>query len=121
MIHLALALRTVHAMDVLHRDLRSQNVFLDSTGSIKVGDFGVSDILRHREVLGTGLVGTAQYAAPEIYSGKPYSAKSDIWALGVILYECCTGKRPFTASSSAALAANVLRGDRGPISATKYR
>ena len=121
LIQLSLALHSIHARNVLHRDFKSQNIFLDSTGAIKVGDFGVSKILQNKDELATTVVGTPLYLSPELYSGQPYNSKSDMWALGVVLYECCTGKHPFMASNHAALAATVLQGDRTPISPGAYR
>jgi NIMA (never in mitosis gene a)-related kinase len=75
--------------------LKGANIFITSDGLIKIGDFGISKVL-DRTVLATkSFVGTPYYLSPEMVEGKPYSIKSDIWALGVILYHLCSFKLPF--------------------------
>jgi NIMA (never in mitosis gene a)-related kinase len=106
-----LALHHVHSRKVLHRDIKSQNVFIAANGSIKIGDLGVAKLLGTRMQFATTVVGTPYYLSPELCEGKPYNEKSDIWAIGVLLYEMCTvGKMPFEASNQGALIMRIIRG-----------
>jgi len=96
------ALQYVHSKSILHRDLSTANVFLSSSGDIKLGDFGIARAF-DKETLAQTVCGTPYYLSPELVSGKPYGAPSDCWALGVILFEMLTLSRPFTASSLGGL------------------
>ena len=90
---LVMGIQSLHSKNVLHRDLKSANVFLTSNKFIKIGDFGISKVLDATSA--KTFVGTPYYLSPEMVEGKPYSTKADIWALGVILYNLCTHKLPF--------------------------
>lgn len=92
------ALNYMHSSKILHRDLKSANIFLNKNGSVKVGDFGISKIL-HTKSQAQTVVGTPYYLSPEICEGKEYDEKSDIWALGCILYELACLRKPFEATS----------------------
>lgn len=81
-IQMALALKHIHDKNILHRDLKTQNIFLNKNGQIKLGDFGVSKILLHSYDNAKTGIGTPYYLSPEIVSGRPYNSKSDVWALG---------------------------------------
>ena len=72
----------------MHRDIKSQNIFLDDD-TIKIGDFGLSKSLESTTDKTKTMVGTPYYLSPEIIESRPYSFKSDVWALGVLLYEMC--------------------------------
>ena len=80
------ALGHVHSHKVLHRDLKTHNVFLTSAGMVKLGDFGISRVLNATKDFARTFVGTPYYLSPEIIEEKPYSYESDIWSLGVVLY-----------------------------------
>lgn len=82
---------------ILHRDVKSSNIFLTS-GLVKLGDFGIARLL-DTEDRATTLAGTPHYMSPEALSGDGYDAKSDVWALGCIVYELCALKKPFRGSS----------------------
>jgi predicted Ser/Thr protein kinase len=108
--HLCAGLAAAHAKGVLHRDLKPANIMLDGRGQVVITDFGlagVADDIRGQEVRS----GTPAYMAPEQVAGKEVSARSDIYALGLVLYEVFTGKRAF--AESPAKSAHG-RGDRTP-------
>lgn len=93
------------------------NIFLTkSRDHIKIGDFGISKILTSKSKAIT-VVGTPNYISPELCEGKPYNQKSDIWALGCILYEMCTLKHPFEAPTLPALVLKIMRGTFNPLPA----
>ena len=97
-VQITLALDFIHTRKILHRDLKSQNVFLTKDGQIKLGDFGIARVLNRTVDLAQTSIGTPLYMSPECCNNKPYSFKSDVWSLGCILYEMCTGGRhPFNA------------------------
>lgn len=85
-----MALVYVHKRHVIHRDIKTQNVFLTSSHTIKVGDFGISKVLESSTQVAMTVVGTPYYMAPEACQSQPYTTKSDVWALGVLIYELCT-------------------------------
>ena len=101
---LCLALDHLHSRcHVLHRDIKPSNVFLTTAGIVKLGDFGVS---RRLDLHGSGartMVGTPLYLSPELARGSPYGRKADMWAVGVLAFELCTGAPPFTAPDVATL------------------
>ncbi|XP_051254799.1 serine/threonine-protein kinase Nek3 isoform X2 [Dicentrarchus labrax] len=100
----------IHDKRVLHRDLKSKNIFLTDNGTIKLGDFGSACILNSSKAYAHTYVGTPYYVAPEIWDNKPYNNKSDVWSLGCVLYELCTLRHPFQASSWKSLILKVCRG-----------
>jgi len=112
---ICLGLKHVHDRKILHRDLKGQNIFLTKTNILKLGDFGIARVLSSTRENARTMVGTPYYLSPEIIGGKPYSFKSDIWSLGVILYELCALRPPFDASSLAFLAAKISKGQYSPI------
>ena len=107
---ICLALRHIHKKKILHRDLKSGNIFLMKSGIVKLGDFGIAKGLQSTWEKAKTLVGTPYYLSPEIITNKPYDAKSDIWALGVLLYELMTFKMPFNAVSLPLLSIKINRG-----------
>jgi serine/threonine protein kinase len=110
-----LALAHLHDQGVLHRDLKTANVFLTKSGAVKLGDFGVSRILDdHDECLSARRcqtpVGTPMYMSPELSAGAKYGHKTDIWSLGCILYEMMTLQAPFAATSFRELTHKIKLG-----------
>nr|XP_027224297.1 LOW QUALITY PROTEIN: serine/threonine-protein kinase Nek8-like [Penaeus vannamei] len=100
---------------ILHRDIKSNNILLDRSHRIvKIGDFGISKILSSKSKAHT-VVGTPCYLSPELCQEKPYNQKSDIWALGCVLYEMLTLKRAFEAETIPALIMKIMRGIFAPI------
>src|SRR6185295_1958570 len=81
---------------VLHRDLKPANVMIDGNGDVRITDFGIAIAAADA---GAGLAGTPQYMAPELLAGKPATTRSDIYALGLILFEIFTGKRAYDAKT----------------------
>eukprot|EP00391_Amoebophrya_sp_Ameob2_P004114 CAMPEP_0179006994 /NCGR_PEP_ID=MMETSP0795-20121207/14894_1 /TAXON_ID=88552 /ORGANISM="Amoebophrya sp., Strain Ameob2" /LENGTH=873 /DNA_ID=CAMNT_0020701879 /DNA_START=306 /DNA_END=2926 /DNA_ORIENTATION=+ len=108
------ALRHVHQRKVLHRDLKTQNIFLHQSGQVKLGDFGISRVLDATKDYAKTMVGTPYYLSPEIIEDQPYNFQSDVWSLGVVLYEMTTLKHPFDAESLHFLAVKILNGKYPP-------
>ena len=91
-------LLALHEKQILHRDLKSANVFLELDGIIKLGDLNVSKQTQKDGMLFTQ-TGTPYYASPEVWKDQPYDNKSDIWSLGCVLYEMITLSPPFQAAN----------------------
>jgi NIMA (never in mitosis gene a)-related kinase len=87
----------MHGHKILHRDLKTLNIFLTKENKVKIGDLGVAKILESLENFATSKVGTPYYLSPEVCEDRPYNDRSDIWSLGCILYEICALKHPFEA------------------------
>ncbi|RXN10766.1 serine threonine- kinase Nek1-like isoform X2 [Labeo rohita] len=87
-VQICLALQYIHENNVLHRDIRPQNVFLTEEGYINLGDFGCSKILERGDTYAESVVGASLYLSPEVYQ-KKYNSKSDIWSLGWLLHDLC--------------------------------
>ncbi|XP_067451398.1 interferon-induced very large GTPase 1-like [Thunnus thynnus] len=109
-VQICLALKHIHDRKILHRDIKPQNIFLTKDETVQLGDFGVSRVLNSTEELATTCIGTPLYLSPEIWKNKPYNNKSDIWALGCVLYEMCTLKPAFNADNSMHLEVKIVRG-----------
>ena len=113
-IKITLGLTTIHKMKILHRDLKTLNIFLNKDMGIKIGDLGIAKQLNQGSFANT-LIGTPYYISPEMCEDKPYNQKSDVWALGCILYELCTFRHPFDATNQAALFLKILKNNPEPI------
>ena len=111
---ICLALKHIHEKKIIHRDLKSGNVFLMQSGLVKLGDFGIAKNFQNTMDKAKTMVGTPYYLSPEILENKPYDAKSDIWSLGVLLYEMMTFKMPFNANSLPMLSVKIMRGNYPP-------
>jgi serine/threonine-protein kinase len=98
---IAEGLAAAHAQQpaVVHRDLKPENVMLSEGGAVKVTDFGVAKILAAAHATNTQSVGTLQYMSPEQIDARAIDARSDLYALGLVLYECLSGAAPFRSSS----------------------
>lgn len=106
-----LGLSFIHGKNIMHRDLKPQNLFIASNGDrMLIGDFGVCRVMESKQDLARTMTGTPYYLSPEVFQNKPYSFKSDIWAIGCILYEMATLKVPFDAFDMRSLSLRVCRG-----------
>ncbi|NXG28705.1 NEK1 kinase, partial [Dromaius novaehollandiae] len=115
-VQICLALKHIHDRKILHRDIKSQNIFLTKDGTIQLGDFGIARVLNSTLELTRICIGTPYYLSPEICQNKPYNNKSDIWALGCVLYEMCTLKHAFEAGNMKNLVLKIISGSFTPVS-----
>lgn len=117
-LQICMALKYLHDNHILHRDLKTANVFLTTKNIVKLGDFGISTILQNTLACAKTVCGTPYYFSPELCQSKPYNNKSDVWALGVVFYETLTLQRPFNAKSLKELLKKILVGQYEPIPAS---
>ena len=107
-IQMVRGLKSLHDLKILHRDLKSANIFLFSDGTAKIGDLNVSKVAQ--KGLGYTQTGTPYYASPEVWNENPYDNKSDIWSLGCVTYEMLTLHPPFRAKNMEQLYNRVIKG-----------
>ena len=109
-IEIARALGAAHARHIVHRDVKPQNVLIDEDGSAKVTDFGIARTLDEEGLTADGRVlGTTDYVSPEQALGQRVTGQSDLYSLGVVLYEMLTGEVPFTGDNQVAVAMKHVR------------
>ena len=113
-IQMVKGLKALHDLKILHRDLKSANIFLFSDGSAKIGDLNVSKVAH--KGLGYTQTGTPYYASPEVWRDEPYDIKSDIWSLACVTYEMLALHPPFRAENMEALYNKVVKCQYGKIS-----
>ena len=93
------AIQYIHDRRILHRDIKTQNIFISNAKQgrwiVKLGDFGISKVIEGTTELARTCIGTPYYLSPEVWENKPYNNKSDLWALGCVLYEMSTLKHAF--------------------------
>ena len=102
-------LREAHSQQIVHRDLKPENIMIDPSGNVKVMDFGIARSVRIDATMTTGIVGTPAYMAPEQAEGHEVDARTDIYAVGLILYEMFTGRPAFTGDTAVAIALRQIR------------
>ena len=109
-IEIARALGAAHARHIVHRDVKPQNVLIDQEGSAKVTDFGIARTLDEEGLTADGRVlGTTDYVSPEQALGQPVTGQSDLYSLGIVLYEMLTGEVPFKGDNQVAVAMKHVR------------
>ncbi|KAG2418973.1 G2-specific protein kinase nimA [Aspergillus terreus] len=101
-------------MTILHRDLKPENIFLGSDNTVKLGDFGLSKLMNSHDFAST-YVGTPFYMSPEICAAEKYTLRSDIWAVGCIMYELCQREPPFNARTHIQLVQKIREGKFAPL------
>ena len=110
-----LAINYTHDRKILHRDIKTSNIFLTSKGTIKLGDFGISKLLDTSHDKAITVVGTPYYLSPEACESQPYTYISDIWAVGCVLYELCALKHSFDAPNLLSLLYKIIKEKEEPI------
>jgi serine/threonine protein kinase len=109
-IEIARALGAAHARHIVHRDVKPQNVLIDKEGSAKVTDFGIARTMNEEGLTADGRVlGTTDYVSPEQALGQPVTGQSDLYSLGIVLYEMLTGEVPFRGENQVAVAMKHVR------------
>ncbi|MDY2728000.1 MAG: protein kinase [Candidatus Onthovivens sp.] len=111
MLQLCDALIYIHSKRIVHRDIKSSNIYIESDGSIKLGDFGISILLNSDMNINENskVMGTAQYLAPELVQGGKASFQSDIYSAGILFYELVTGKVPFDGGKPSEIALRQVK------------
>ncbi|CAD5119421.1 DgyrCDS8033 [Dimorphilus gyrociliatus] len=115
-IQITLAIKYIHDKNILHRDLKTHNIFLTSHNVIKVGDFGIAKMLESDQDYAITAIGTPYFLSPEICQKLPYRKSSDIWSLGCVLFNICCLKPPFEGNNLSGLVMAILKGEYEPIS-----
>src|SRR6185295_15500550 len=104
-IEIGRGLQAAHERSLVHRDVKPQNVLIDDEGRAKVTDFGIALGLESNQLTGAGkVIGTTDYVSPEQAMGQEVTGQSDVYSLGIVLYEMLTGKVPFSGDSHVSVA-----------------
>lgn len=110
------ALNAIHDLGIIHRDLKPQNILIDTDNTVKVLDFGIAHASDSTDITTTGgLIGTPAYMSPEQVSGEKVDNRSDLYSLGIIMYEMFSGKLPFYSELPAALVMKHLTDEAEPL------
>ena len=109
-IQTSLGLSYIHQQNILHRDIKAKNIFLNKSLDVKIGDLGIAKILQNT-VHARTFIGTPYYISPELCKDLPYDKKSDVWALGCVLYEMVMLKHPFDAETQLELYTKIINDD----------
>lgn len=110
------AVAAAHALGIVHRDMKPANLLVTPEGRVKITDFGIARAISGAAVTQTGQVlGTPAYLSPEQAEGKPATEASDIYSLGIVLYECLAGRRPFDSANPVGTAIAHLREEPPPL------
>jgi serine/threonine protein kinase len=107
-------LKEAHAQGIVHRDLKPENIMVDANGNVKIMDFGIARSMEAVARMTSSIVGTPQYMAPEQVGGKPVDYRTDIYSLGLILYEMFTGTPAFEADNPVAVALKQMQEEAVP-------
>jgi len=117
---ICLGIKEIHQKNLIHRDLKPDNIFIDKYKMIKIGDFGISKLLDNNDKYAKSIVGTNNYMAPEVIKGDKYNNKVDIWALGCIIYELLTLSVCFESKGLYGIIDKIVNKPHGKIDTNKY-
>ena len=106
---ICMGLAYIHRKRILHRDIKTMNIFLKKNMEIRIGDFGIARQLLPNEHSVTELIGTPCYLSPELLNDQKYNEKNDVWGLGCILYEMCKQTKPFKAKREKELQRMIIK------------
>src|SRR4030095_5483628 len=127
-LQIAGALSAAHGAGIIHRDIKPENIMIRRDGLVKILDFGIAKYMPsgngHRALVETGVgevIGTAAYMSPEQTRGLEIDQRTDIWSLGVILYEMVAGKLPFPGKTNSARIAAILEHEPVPLTKTRHK
>src|SRR5580704_13969171 len=117
-VYVCRALEYAHKRGVVHRDIKPGNVMVTTEGTVMVVDFGIARLAESSKTQSGLIIGTLGYMSPQLLRGGRAEARSDIWAVGVMLYELLAYQRPFNGDNQAALMMNILTQEMPPLSET---
>ena len=112
---IAEALDYAHGQGVIHRDIKPSNIMLTTAGQAKIGDFGIAKLEGAHLTMTGQVLGTPSYMSPEQLTGAPLDGRSDLFSLGVVLYQLVTGQKPFAADTVTAISYKVVHTDPLPV------